>query len=153
MKQEARFQNPNEMISDVMATIGLLRDVYERETEALNRADMRAFVCLQPEKMERADAYRDGVEMILRRRHEMREADAGLKKKLQVMQEDFAALANDNMNALERMKRCSVRLSQRIETTAREHARQHGMVSYGQTGALHHGDSKRPLSLGLQETV
>ncbi len=147
------LENPNKIINEMMSTIDILRDVYIRETEALDNSDARNFMALQSEKVEKANIYKERIEFILKRKDQIRQADPALKQKLHDMQADFAELATRNMKALQRMQRSTERLGQRMGSAARESARQNGSVGYGETGALNAASSKKPISIGIQETA
>lgn len=144
--------NPNAVMNDIMQTIDRLRDVYVRETEALESANAPAFMDLQDEKVTQARAYQSSMEQILRRKEEMRLADPTLKQKLLAMQADFAQLSEKNLKALEKMKNASVRLGNAIRSSVKENARKEYILGYGETGALN-SDKNKPISTGLSETA
>jgi len=146
-------ENPNVIINDMMGAIDVLRDLYVRETEALDNANINLFMRLQPEKSEYAHAYKERISYILSRKEEMRNADPSLKQKLHDMQAEFSQLTSKNLKALQRMQRCTERLGKKIELATRETARKKGTLSYGETGALNTYAHKKPISIGVQETA
>lgn len=146
------IQESDQAMNDIMQTIDLLRDVYIRETEALDKADADTFMALQGEKVQKAGDYQRGIQTILSRKEEMRKADPALKQKLHAMQADFAELGRKNMEALQRMKKSTERLGETIRSAARETARKSSIFSYGENGVVN-STSRKPISTGISETA
>lgn len=144
--------DPNKAMQDMIATIERLRGVYTRETEALEAMNTREFLSLQDEKLQTANLYKAGIEDILRRKHEMKTAQPALKKQLERMQDDFAALSSQNMAALKRMQRTMERLSQTVQRAAKDSVNRQRAFSYSPDGHLQR-DERRSISTGISETA
>lgn len=145
-------KNPNVAMQEMMNTIDVLKDVYKRETVALEQADTRAFLSMQNEKLQAARAYQDGIGQILQRREEMKKANPLLKKRLEDMQKDFATLSMKNMDALQRMARVSERLGNTIRVAAKDAAVKKRTFSYGENGTMK-STEKKTVSMGVSETA
>ncbi len=148
----APLKNPNAAMQDMMTTIDALRNVYSRETEALEAADTRKFLEVQAEKLKVAVEYQAGVEHLIERKNEMKSANPLLRKRLEDMQKDFADLTVRNMDALKRMQRVTERLGNTIRHAAKESAIRERAFSYGETGALKSSE-KKTVSMGVSETA
>ncbi len=146
-------RDPNKAMQEMMESIDLLRNVYERETQALLNSDTKGFLSIQNEKFESAKAYQMSVEEMLARKDEMRNIDPDLRRKLEKMQSDFAELSQSNMVALQRMQRSMERLSGTIRSAVKDAVKKDRVVSYGQTGRLEDGGDKKRISTSLSETA
>jgi hypothetical protein len=145
-------KNPNAAMQEMMSTIDSLRDVYTRETEALEAADARAFLEMQAEKMKFARQYQDGIGQILTRRDEMKTANPLLRRRLEDMQKNFSEISTRNINALKRMQRVAESLGNTIRHTARDAAVRQRAFSYGETGTFKSSE-KKSVSMGVSETA
>lgn len=126
--------------------------VYREENESLDRADSAAFMALQDKKMVLARLYQKGIQILISRREDMKAIDAGLKQRLQILQADFAAAAEKNMNGLNRLRRATEMLSAKIMAAARRAVESKNVFSYGETGTVH-ARHRRNISMGLSETA
>lgn len=145
-------KDPNAAMQEMMNTIDVLRNVYRRETAALEAADTRAFLEMQTEKLKAARAYQDGVGQILDRKDEMKKSNPLLRRRLEDMQKDFAELTAKNMDALKRISRVSERLGNSIRVAAKDAAVRNRTYSYGETGSLKSSE-KKSVSMGVSETA
>ncbi len=145
-------RDPNKAMQEMMDQIDHLRGIYLDETNALENADTNTFFSLQDKKLEAAKHYESGIQQIIGRSDEMKTASPHLKKKLKDMQVEFSDLAQQNMQALERMKRCTERLGQTLRHAAKETARKKRSFSYGETGVINSANRKS-LSMGVSETA
>lgn len=135
-----------------MDVIDRMRGVYVRETEALEDMDTKGFIALQDEKIQATNIYKSGVEDILRRKCEMKAVNPALKRDLERMQADFAALSSKNMDALKRMQRTMERLGQTVQRAAKESVNKQRAFSYGESGKIHN-DERKSVSIGVSETA
>lgn len=164
LKQESTSQNmqqksslvlsrePNKAMQEMMDTIDFLRDIYVEETQALEAADTGTFFHLQDAKLDAANNYESGIKQIIDRQNDMKKADPRLRQKLKDMQVEFTDLAQQNMQALQRMQRCTDRLGQTLRHAATETAKQKRSLSYGETGIMT-STKRKSLSMGVSETV
>jgi uncharacterized protein YukE len=152
-KAPKAFSNdPNTVMQEMMVIIDSLRGIYVRENEALAHADTKTFLALQDIKLETAKQYQQNIEHILENKSDMRQAHPSLKSRLAVMQEEFAELGRKNMDALQRMQRCTQRLGDTIMHSAKEEAKKQRAVNYAETGILA-ASEKRHISIGINETA
>ena len=145
-------RDPNAALQEIIKTIDVLRDVYVRETAALNEADAKKFIALQETKLLAARKYQEIIDHILSRKEEIKTANPALKRKLNEMQKDFFDLSAKNMEALKRMQRTTERLGAVIMSAAKDVANKNRAVSYGDKGALQ-TDERKTVSMGVSETV
>ena len=144
--------SPEAAMQEMMVTIDQIRDVYTRETEALDATNTHAFLEMQQEKLQAARKYQLGIEDIMRRRDEFKNISPLTKKRLADMQAEFAAITRKNMEALDRMQRCVHRMGETISAAAREAAAKHTTFSYGQSGRAN-VNVKQAVSMGISETA
>jgi hypothetical protein len=145
-------KDPNAAMQEMMSTIDALRNVYLRETEALEAANTKAFLGMQSEKLLIARAYQDGVGQILDRKDEMKKSNPLLRRRLEDMQKDFADITTKNMDALKRMGRVAERLGNTIRVAAKDAAVRSRTYSYGETGSIK-GSERKSVSMGVSETA
>jgi prefoldin subunit 5 len=145
-------KDPDKALSEMIETIRRLKDIYERETEALLNVDTHGFLAVQDEKLDTAKQYQTGVEAIMLNKAEMRKADPALKNELERMQGHFTELSFKNMDALKRMQRTMERLGHTIRKAAKNEAKKQRAFSYGANCAMR-DDNKKRISLGLSETA
>ena len=145
-------KDPNAAMQEMMSTIDALRNVYRRETEALEAADTKAFLEMQSEKLLIARAYQDGIGQILDRKDEMKKSNPLLRRRLEDMQKDFADLTAKNMDALKCMGRVAERLGNTIRVAAKDAAVRSRTYSYGETGSIK-GSERKSVSMGVSETA
>ena len=144
--------DPNKAMQEMMDVIDRMRGVYVRETEALESMDTKGFIALQDEKLQTTNIYKSGIEDILRRKRELKAVDPALKRDLERMQADFAALSSKNMDALKRMQRTMERLGQTVQRAAKESVNKQRAFSYGESGKIHN-DERKGVSIGVSETA
>ncbi len=144
--------DPNKAMQEMMDMIDHMRGVYENETEALERFDAKGFLAVQEDKLQATNAYRAGVEDIIRRKAEMRNADANLKRQIERMQNDFAELSVKNQSALKQMQKTMERLGETVQKVAKDAVNKQNAFSYGDSGRLNANDKKR-VSIGVSETA
>ena len=150
--QKTLSNDPRRAMQEMMDTIDVMRSVYERETETLEKLDTKGFLSIQDEKLRTANIYKARIEEILLRKNEMRGVDPSMKKKLERTQEQFAELASKNMAALKRMQRTTERLGGTIQKIAKDSVNKQNTFSYGETGHMHKNEKKR-VSIGVSETA
>ena len=145
-------KDPNAAASHLLSTIGRLSAVYERENEALRKADTHSFFELQEEKLQAARLYEFGVKEFLNRKDDIKKVNPDLQIKLKESQGKFSTLATQNRDALSRMQRSVERLGNTLRNAARDAARKNRVYSYGETGRVD-DELKKPISTGLSETA
>ena len=151
-EQKTLSSDPRRAIQEMMDTIDVMRSVYERETEALEKLDTKGFLSIQDEKLQTANVYKARIEEIMARKNEMREIDPSMKKELERSQAKFSELAAKNLTALKRMQRTTERLGGTIQKIAKDSVNKQNTFSYGETGQMHKNEKKR-VSIGVSETA
>jgi hypothetical protein len=146
-------RDPSKAMQEMMDIINSLKGIYISETNALNNADTKGFLALQPDKIDAAQKYQLGIEHLMARKDEMKSANPNLKKRLADMQEEFSDLATKNMEALQRMERTTHKLVDTIVFAAKEAAQKQRIFSYGETGAVRGGEKKSLYTGRLSETA
>ena len=144
--------DPKRAIQEMMDTIDVMRSIYERETDALEKLDTKGFLSMQDEKLQAASLYKARIGELLARKDEMRRIDPVIKNELERSQTKFSALAEKNMSALKRMQRTTERLGGTIQKIAKDSANKQRSFSYGETGHMHKNEKKR-VSIGVSETA
>lgn len=145
--------NPKRAIQDMMETIDNLRNVYERETEALKRSDIRSFMELQEEKIYSARNYQDGITQLLSRKEELKNVDIETRENLELMQKEFSALAKRNMKALEKMQKTMERFGGTLREAARDAVKKDHSTNYTSKGRMDLDDAKRITTGTISETA
>lgn len=143
-------KNPNAAMIEMMYIIDNFRTVMVREAEALESADAPAFLEMQNEKLSAARQYESGISQLLERKDELRAADPSLQSRLQAMQHAFHEVTTRNLEGLERMKKGTQRLHEKIMMAARDSAITEKSFAYGAAGTLKNGGR---ASIGLSEQV
>lgn len=146
-------KDTNAALRDVMKTIKNLEHVYEEENKALNNTDGKKFLSLQDKKIQAARHYQQNMEEMLARKNELKKADPATKEKLKALYAHFAETSQKNMQAIERMQRCTERLGNTIRSAAIKSAQKQRAYSYGETGAINGTAQRKAVSSGLSETV
>ena len=144
--------DPNKAMQEMMDTIDQVRNVYERETDALDRLDTKTFLSLQDEKLQATNVYKTRIEEILRRKREMKNVDTRIKQNLEQMQANFAELSSRNMNSLKRMQKTMTRLGETVQKVAKDSVNKEQAFSYGNSGRLDSSERKT-VSIGVSETA
>lgn len=144
--------NPKKAMQEMMDAIDELRFVYEQETSALMESDAKRFLALQDNKLATARNYQRGIEQMLERKEEMKNADPELRTKLRDMQADFSQLARKNMVALERMQKAMDRFGGTLREAAKEAVKKDRATSYTANGAMAIDEVKQ-ISTGISETA
>ena len=147
------LKDPNSALRDVIDTIKVLSGLYQDETEALVKSDTQTFMSLQPKKLEVAQTYQDRMSFVMAHKNDLHRADNALKNRLKTMQTSFAELSQKNMEAINRMQRCTERLGNSIRSAAIQSAQHQRAFSYGETGAIPNATQKKVVSSGISETV
>ena len=143
--------DPVRALQDMMLAIDALRAVYMEETKALKTADTKAFFEIQPRKITAAQNYHAGIVEAVARKDELLQVHPQMRSLFRRKQEEFSTIANENLEALDRMRRTTDRLGNRIMQAARDAAVRNG-VSYGARGNMA-GYKNRPVTMGLNESA
>ena len=141
-------REPKKAMQEMMDIISALRSVMQEENQALKNVDTQRFLAVQDKKIEQAKLYQSGVHQMMARKDEMKGAPKALHQRLEVMREDFLMLAEENMGAMERMRKGMARMSERIMTIAKTEAEKAQKFAYGYHGKLE-GSGK--ASIGVDE--
>ena len=144
---------PQKAMQEMMDTIDELRAVYVRETEALKSSDAKLFMSLQDEKLGAARKYQSRISQILARSDEMKTIDPELRTRLVDMQSDFSKLAEENMEALERMNRCMGALGNKLQKAAADVARKKRTFAYTSNGLVNTDEAKSISTGTISETA
>ena len=144
---------PQKAMQEMMDTIDQLREVYERETDALLRSDAKEFMAMQEEKLDVARKYQSGIGQMLERKDEMKSVDPDMRTKLENMQQEFSGLAQENMQALERMRRCMDTLGTTLRKAATDAAKKDRTFAYTANGMTNVDESKTISTGSFSETA
>lgn len=144
--------DPDAALEHMILTIQQLKDVYIRETEALENAKSAEFLALQDEKFLVAQNYQGGIQQIMARQDEIRTGSVLLKNTLRKLQVEFSTLLERNLEALKRMNKTALRLGEKIRSAAMTEANKYRTLSYGETGHVQH-DGRKMVSAGIIETA
>ncbi len=145
-------KNPQTAMQEMMNTVDALRDIYKRETDALESMNTQMFLEIQAEKLKAAQEYQAGITQITERKEEMKSIGPLLRKRLEDSHKDFQAVSEKNMQALGRMSRVTEHLGNTIRNAAKDAVVKQRAFSYGETGALNSGGNKT-VSMGISETA
>lgn len=145
-------KDPDQALNATMKTIEELQDIYERETENLQKANTKGFLALQDEKLQKTQVYHASIKQILKRKEEMQSVNPALKQRLHDMQATFSEISKKNLEEIQRMQRTVDRLGNTIRKAAKDAARKIQGYSYGETGQIE-GEEKRRVSIGVSETA
>jgi DNA anti-recombination protein RmuC len=141
----------NRAVQDVLKTIDAVHSVYAEENAALNAADTQKFLEVQDRKIEAVRKYQADITELMSRKEEIKSRlDPRLRHILKMKQEEFDSLTRENLEHLERMRKCAERMGKRIMQAARETAKK-DTHAYGAQGHLANAD--RRVSLGLNESA
>lgn len=143
----------NAALREVIKTVSNMNDYYVEETEALVAIDSQKFLSLQEKKLERAMVYHNHLNEMIKRKDDIKTADPILRRKLKELQEIFHKLSESNLEALERMQRCTERLGQTIRNAALRSAQSQRSFSYGVNGTLNSASRNKVISSGHSETA
>lgn len=144
--------DPDQALTQMVEAIQTLKDIYARETEALENSNTEVFLGLQDEKFMAAQNYQDGIAQIIARKDDMKTASAPLKNTLRKLQEEFSPLFQRNLEALERMNKTAIRIGEKIRRAAMTEANKYRTLSYTENGHVSHDDRKM-VSSGMIETA
>lgn len=141
----------NRAVQDVLKTIDAVHSVYAEENAALDAADTRKFMEIQDRKIEAVRKYQADITELMARKDEIKSRlDPRLSHILKMKQEEFDALTRENLEHLERMRKCAERMGKRIIQAARETAKK-DTHAYGAQGHLAYAD--RRASIGINESA
>jgi hypothetical protein len=143
--------NPVQALQDMMKTLDNLRAVYEEETRALRLSDIKAFFALQNKKIAAAQEYHAGIAELVNRKDELLIVHPDMKSLFNRKHDEFSAVAHDNIEALDRMRRTVDRLGNRMVRAARDSAARDS-VSYSAHGHLT-GSRNKPVTMGMNESA
>lgn len=146
-------KDTNTALRTVMGTVKKLGALYEEETKALHASKTNDFLEIQKKKIIIARDYENGMTQIMARQKELKTADPAVKNKLKAMYAEFQEISNRNMQAIERMQRCTERLGNTIRNAAIKSAQSQRAYSYGDNGALTNAAQRKIVSSGLSETA
>ncbi len=141
-------EDVNVAILHTIIAVTALRDVLQKETAALKEANTALFLDLQDEKVEAARRYEKLVNALMDRGAAVKSADAKLKDRLQKLQGDFSAVAEENLSWIKRMEKATKALGETIMRAARKSAESQTQFAYGASGKMQRGGK---AMIGLDE--
>ena len=141
-------RHPQRAMQEMMQIIDALKSVMDAETAALRETNTGKFIALQEDKLQAARNYQEGVSQMIARKEEMKTVPEGMKRILEQKRAEFSVTAENNMEALGRMRKGMERLSNRIMQTAKKEAEDSRKFAYGAHGKLE-GSGK--ATLGVNE--
>lgn len=141
-------RNPEAAMLEMMKVIDSFRTLMIHETELLDKADANGFLSLQDQKLTIARHYQSGITQLLERRDEFRNADPALRGKLAAMQRGFHDVVEKNLQGLDRMRRGTDRLRDKIMLFARDAALKETRFAYGASGSMQDGGK---VTIGVSE--
>lgn len=156
MKQNSDHNLPREInaaIRIVIGTISSINSIYTDETLALTNIDTPKFLSLQEEKFSRAQLYHSHMSEMIARKDELKSSDPALRNKLKELQAKFHELSAQNLEALERMQRCTDKLALTIRNAAIRSVQNKRNYSYGMDGLINASQKNKVISSGLSETA
>ena len=128
--------NTEKAMLQMIGIIDSMIKIMDAETEVVGEYDQKAFAVLQNRKIAAASLYQSGVEQMLQRQDEMKNAPLKLKSKLELMRTRFLQSANKNKKALEKMNKGVQRLHSRIMGIAKQEAEKTQKFVYGSQGKM-----------------
>ncbi len=143
----------NTAIREMIAVAERLQLIYQEETAILQAKDGRAFLDFQERKAEAGRAYQAAIGSLILRKEEVRGADPALKERLKLTQDQFSKVIHVNLENLDRMRRCTEKLSLTIRNAAIRAAQAKSTYSYGENGKLNNSVQNRRVSTGISETA
>lgn len=143
----------NTAIRDMIAVAERLQQIYQEETEILQSRDGRAFLDFQERKAEAGRAYQAAIGALILRKEEVKGADPALKERLKAAQDQFSKVIHVNLENLDRMRRCTEKLSLTIRNAAIRAAQAKSTFSYGENGKINNSGQNRRVSSGISETA
>jgi len=141
--------------TEVLNILGVLESfskLLTDETLALKKSDFKTMDDLQPKKREIAKTYQDMVTSLSRRQAEMSGLDGDLRERLIMTRMRFTHILQDNMVALENMKRSTQRLVNRILDVARDSVTEETHHKYSANGKMQ-STASAGLSLNLDQRL
>jgi len=141
--------------TEVLNILAVLEDFSKllmSETLALKKSDFKAMDDLQPQKRDIAKTYQDMVTALAQRQNEMSGLDGELRERLIMTRMRFTHILQDNMLALENMKRSTQRLVNRILDVARDSVTEETHHKYSASGKMQSVKSSS-LSLSLDQNL
>jgi hypothetical protein len=144
------LSSPDKLLSEVYGLIENLKDIYAKESAAMQARDIHEFLKLQPSKDLYTRDYELRVKEIKARSASMKNADPALRKKVIDAQIDMAILAENSMIFSLRMAESMKRVQHRLIDAAR-FALQQESTAYGASGSLDSGN-KLPAT-ALNESI
>lgn len=141
--------------TEVLNVLAVLEDfskLLTDETLALKSSDFKTMDDLQPQKRNLAKTYQDMVTSLSGRQGEMSGLDGDLRERLIMTRLRFTHILQDNMVALENMKRSTQRLVNRILDVARDSVTENTHHKYSAGGKMQSVKSSS-LSLSLDQNL
>jgi hypothetical protein len=143
--------DPNRAVQEMIAAIDALQVIYVAENEALRSADTKKFLSIQDRKLAAARDYQSGATQLMERKDQIKsKIDPRLSQALKARQNEFTAIGQENLENLERMRRCTKRLSERLMQAARDTVVKNSHA-YGKRGRMQ--QAGRRVSMGLNESA
>ncbi len=139
------------LTSEVESIMATLTDILDRESQAVQASDFKAFRGIQNDKFAMLTRYRSMMDTLARQTLNLSQADPKILDRLRASNEKFKTSAKRNTQALEAGKNSMQRIVDRIVRCARDHV-QGSRQTYnkkGQAGTK----TQLPLSLQVNEVL
>lgn len=151
----ATAQKTDALRADVMNILSLLDDfsaLLSAETAALKKNDFKTVDTLQTNKRELAKKYHDLIVHLSAQSDALSGVEKGLHDRLLRARTDFTRLLQENLKALENVKRSTQRLVNKILDAARQSVTDDKHHAYASTGKAQAARSSS-LSLTIDTTL
>lgn len=153
MTTEAKAKLPLQTeVLDILSVLEDFSKLLNTETLALKKSDFQTMDSLQQDKKDIARKYQDMVTSLSARQSEMASLDGALRERLIMTRMRFTHILQDNMLALEHMKRSTQRLVNRILDVARDSVTEDTHHKYSASGKMQSTKSSS-LSLSLDQNL
>lgn len=146
-------RNTDAALKEVIKTVQNLGNIYQKETSFLKDMNTDGFTSLLDQKVTAAKQYQNVMGQMLARKNEIATANPQLREKMKNVYAKFSEISQENLNTVERMHRCSERLSDTIRNAVIRSTQSQRSYSYSNSGAFTHSTRNKAVSSGLSETI
>ncbi len=153
MNQQTLPHDTNAALKNIISSVKSLEKIYIEEEKALQDADTDTFLNLQPKKASAAQNYKNYMAQIISRKDVLKTASESMKEQVRQTHAHFTEISNRNLEAIERMQRCTEKLGNTLRNAAIRAAQKHRGDIYGQSGRISDRAQRKSVSSGLNETA
>lgn len=151
--QNALPADPSRAMQEMMNIIDSLTRLYTQEADALEKTDTAEFISIMQNKEHMTNRYLMGFQNLINRKDEIKNsASPSLRITLEEKERALKIAGQRTVSALERMERCTKRLSDSILNAGREAAAKQRVFSYGENGIVNKSEHKT-VSMGVKQTA